>query len=48
VQHGRRNPVIAPYYDKLRATGKPAKQTLVACVRKLLVILNAILRERKP
>jgi transposase len=44
----RRNPVIAPYYDKLRATGKPAKQTLVACMRKLLVILNAILRDRKP
>jgi hypothetical protein len=34
--------------DKLRATGKPAKQTLVACMRKLLVILNAILRDREP
>jgi transposase len=44
----RRNPVIAPYSNKLRAAGKPAKQALVACMRKLLVILNAILRDRKP
>lgn len=44
----RRNPVIAPHYRKLRHAGKPAKQALVACMRKLLVILNAILRDRKP
>jgi transposase len=44
----RRNPVIAPYYDKLRAAGKSPKQALVACMRKLLVILNAILRDQKP
>jgi transposase len=44
----RRNPVIAPYYAKLRATGKTAKQALVACIRKLIVILNAIIRDRKP
>ena len=44
----RSNPVIAPYYQKLRASGKAAKQALTACIRKLLVILNAILRDRKP
>ncbi|HEV2303289.1 MAG TPA: IS110 family transposase, partial [Stellaceae bacterium] len=33
---------------KLRAAGKTAKQALTACMRKLLVILNAILRDRKP
>jgi len=44
----RANPVIAPYYAKLRANGKPAKQALTACMRKLIVILNAILRDRKP
>jgi transposase len=44
----RRNPVIAPYYAKLRAAGKTAKQALVACIRKLVVILNAIIRDRKP
>jgi transposase len=44
----RRNPVIAPYYDKLKAAGKTGKQALTACMRKLIVILNAILRDRKP
>ena len=44
----RANPLIAPYYQKLRASGKAAKQALTACIRKLLVILNAILRDRKP
>jgi len=44
----RANPVIAPYYAKLRAAGKTGKQALVACMRKLVVILNAILRDRKP
>ncbi|MGH6660122.1 MAG: IS110-like element ISRfsp2 family transposase, partial [Rhodospirillales bacterium] len=28
--------------------GKPAKVALTACMRKLLVILNAILRDRRP
>jgi transposase len=44
----RANPVIAAYYAKLRAAGKTGKQALVACMRKLIVILNAILRDRKP
>ena len=44
----RKNPIIAPYYKKLRAAGKTAKQALTACIRKLVVILNAILRDRKP
>jgi len=44
----RKNPIIAPYYEKLRAAGKTAKQALTACIRKLIVILNAILRDRKP
>jgi transposase len=42
----RCNPVIAAYYAKLRGAGKTAKQALVACMRKLLVILNAMLRDR--
>ena len=44
----RANPVIAAHYQKLRAAGKNGKQALIACIRKLLVILNAILRDRKP
>ena len=44
----RANPIIASYYVKLRAAGKTSKQALTACMRKLIVILNAILRDRKP
>ncbi len=44
----RANPIIAPYYAKLRANGKTGKQALTACMRKLIVILNAMLRDRKP
>lgn len=44
----RRNPVIASHYKKLRSAGKTAKQALTACMRKLIVILNAILRDRQP
>ena len=44
----RWNPVIAAFYRHLRDLGKPAKVALAACMRKLLVMLNAILRDRKP
>jgi len=44
----RANPVIAAHYKKLRGAGKTGKQALTACMRKLLVILNAILRDQKP
>lgn len=44
----RFNPVIAPFYRHLVELGKPKKVALAACMRKLLVILNAILRDRKP
>jgi transposase len=36
------NPLIRPFYLRLLATGKPKKLALTACVRKLLIILNAI------
>jgi transposase len=39
-----RNPAIAGFYERLRTAGKPAKLALTACVRKLVVILNAVLR----
>src|SRR6516162_1804686 len=42
----RANSVIAAYYTKLRAAGKTGKQSLVACMRRLVVILNAILRDQ--
>jgi transposase len=44
----RRNPVIAAFYRHLRSAGKPAKVALTACMRKLLIILNAILRDKRP
>jgi len=44
----RANPVIAAHYTKLRTAGKTGKQALIACIRKLVVILIAILRDRKP
>jgi len=44
----RCNPVIASFYRRLRAAGKPVKVALVACMRKLLVILNAMVREGRP
>ena len=42
----RCNPVIRHFYQRLLAAGKPKKLALVACMRKLLVILNSILRHR--
>jgi transposase len=42
----RHNPVLRRFYERLRAAGKPGKVALVACMRKLLTILNVMLRER--
>jgi transposase len=36
------------YYEHLRGAGKPPKVAIVACMRKLLTIANAILRDQKP
>ena len=41
----RCNPVIKPFAERLRAAGKKNKVILVACMRKLAAILNAMLRE---
>lgn len=44
----RFNPVIHAFYAKLCAAGKPKKVALVACMHKLLLILNAILHHGTP
>jgi transposase len=44
----RFNPAIKEFYERLLAAGKPKKVALVACMRKLLTILNAVMRERVP
>jgi transposase len=44
----RWNPVIRPFYERLLARGKEKKVALVACMRKFLVILNAMVRDNAP
>jgi transposase len=44
----RVNPVLRPFYQRLRAAGKRAKVALVAVARKLLTLLNAMLRDHRP
>jgi len=42
----RSNPVIKVFHSRLIAAGKPKKVAIVACMRKLLTILNAMLRDQ--
>ncbi len=44
----RYNPDIKPFYERLLAAGKPKKVALVACMHKLLMILNSILKHGVP
>ena len=44
----RHNPALRPFYGRLLAAGKPKKLALVACMRKLLVILGALVRHDTP
>jgi transposase len=44
----RRNPPLARFYQRLRQQGKPAKVALVAVMRKLLTIVNAIVKHQLP
>jgi transposase len=44
----RFNPSIKEFYERLLAAGKPKKVALVACMRKLLAILGAVLKHRTP
>ena len=40
----KRNPIIRTFYQRLLAVGKPKKLALVACMRKMLTILNTMVR----
>ncbi len=42
------NPVLKAFFDRLVAAGKPKMVALIAVARKLLTILNAIIRDNKP
>ena len=44
----RHNPPLRRFYRRLRDAGKPARLALVAVMRKLLTMLNAIIRDNKP
>lgn len=48
VTASRCNPVIHAFYQRLRTARKPAKVALTACMRKLLTILNAMLKAKTP
>ena len=48
VVAARHNAPLRRFYQRLRSAGKPAKVALVAVLRKLVTILNAILRDQKP
>jgi transposase len=43
----RHNPVMRAHYERLLGTGKRKKLALVACMRKLLIILNAMIRDQR-
>ena len=45
IQH---NPVIRSTYQRLLDNGKHKKVALTACMRKMIIILNAMLRDQKP
>jgi transposase len=44
----RCNPVIQACYQRLLAKGKAKKVALIACIRKLLTILNALVKKQQP
>ena len=44
----RCNPIIRDFYRRLLADGKPKKLALTACMRKLLVTLNSMLKHGSP
>lgn len=46
VTASRRNPVLAAFYRRLREAGKPAKVALVAVMRRLLTITNAMIKHQ--
>ena len=44
----RHNPVLKAFFERLIAAGKPKKVAIIAVARKLLTILNAIVRDGTP
>lgn len=42
------NPLLKSFYHMLKAKGKPSKVAIVACLRKLLILLNAVAKRQSP
>jgi transposase len=42
------NPLLRAHYEALLGRGRPKKVALIACIRRLIGILNAILRTKTP
>jgi transposase len=45
VSASQHNPVLAPFYQRLHAAGKPANVCLLAVMRKMIVVLNRMLKD---
>ncbi len=43
----KHNPTIRTFYDRLVANGKPKMVAIIACMRKLITILNVMIRDGK-
>lgn len=48
VNATRFNPVIKVFAERLKSAGKPPKVVIVACMRKLLIIMNAMIKNNSP
>ena len=44
----RHNPPLQAFYQRLVANGKPKKLAIMACMRKLLIVANQIVKDRRP
>ncbi|MFH0822116.1 MAG: IS110 family transposase, partial [Pseudomonadota bacterium] len=44
----RSNVVIKTFYERLLEGGKPFKVAITACMRKMIVILNAMMKKKEP
>ena len=44
----RFNPLLKAFYERLLAAGKPKMVATIAVARKLLIILNAMMRDQRP
>jgi transposase len=48
VSASKHNVTIKAFYQRLIQAGKPAKVALTACMRRILVILNAMIKAKRP